>query len=118
MTKILLTLVTVMGFTIVAQAKGHGRGGHHDGPCKHIQCDAAGTDKDKCREEKKQCISKFMDEKLAEAEKNGISAERKTKLVDRMEKRISKKEAKGATEAELAPIKEKLEKVKALEEKK
>ena len=116
---LLLSVVTAFLLPQAGMAKSHK--GHKDfgkkGPCMKVKCRGLEGDAlQSCMEEKKTCMQAHFDEKLENAEKNGITAEKKEKWVKKLEHRALKREKRGASAEELAPLKEKRERVKALKE--
>lgn len=90
-----------------------------NGPCMKVKCRGLEGDAlQNCMAEKRTCMQAHFDEKLENAEKKGITAEKKEKWVARLEHRANKREERGASAEELAPLKEKIERVKALKESK
>jgi hypothetical protein len=114
---VVLGLLLSLGLSVVAHAK-HEGGKHHGkdkGPCAEIECEKG----DKfCGEKKHECHGKEFQNKLAEAKKNGISADKKAKWTEMLTKRIAeKKERVQKMQSKVTEMEANLKEVQALKAK-
>lgn len=86
------------------------------GPCHQMECRQLEKSEaqQNCIQKKKQCRQDFFVNQLEAAEKDGISQKKKQFWTSKLQRKIDKKQSKGASDQEISVLKANLERVNAL----